>query len=71
MMHVECARRVAVLRVIQPRNPHRSCGFKTVFEEVEGHREAGLQGIRSGQNVEGKEEVSMVVGGRNGGKRFI
>lgn len=31
---------MAILSVIQPRNPHRWCGFKTVFEEVVGHREA-------------------------------
>lgn len=59
---------MAVLSVIQPRNPHRWHGFKTVFEEVEGHREASLQeGKRSGQSVERKEEVNTVVAGGNGG----
>lgn len=59
---------MAVLSVIQPRNPHRWHEFKTVFEEVEGHREASLQeGKRSGQSVERKEEVNTVVAGGNGG----
>ena len=52
------------MSLIHPRNPRRCRGFKTEFEELAGHRETGLQeGKTSGQNVEGSEEIRMVVGG--------
>lgn len=45
--------------------------FKIVFEELAGHRETELQeGKMSEQNVEGSEEVSQVMGGGKGAKRF-
>lgn len=59
------------MSLIHPRNPRRCRGFKTVFEELAGHRETGLQeGKTSGQNVEGSEEIRMVVGGGHGGKKI-